>query len=81
MNFGQRIAEVMLVCNAEMTLEKTVRELSDDIDIKILLDGSSKNEKSLLSRKQGAQKLVRYVNCGYESNLQTRERETLAAGR
>jgi len=35
---GRRVAVVMPAYNAEKTLEMTVRELSDIVDIKILVD-------------------------------------------
>jgi len=38
---GKRIAVVMPAYNAEKTLEQTVRELPDVVDIKILVDDSS----------------------------------------
>ena len=41
---GKRIAVVMPAYNAEKTLEMTVRELSDLVDIKILVDDSSKDQ-------------------------------------
>ena len=47
---GKRIAVVMPAYNAEKTLEKTVRELSDIVDIKILVDDSSKDKTAVLSR-------------------------------
>ena len=37
--------------NAEKTLEQTVRELSDVVDIKILVDDSSKDKTAELSRE------------------------------
>ena len=40
---GKRIAVVMPAYNAEKTLEQTVRELSEVVDIKILVDDSSKD--------------------------------------
>ena len=43
---GKRVAVVMPAYNAEKTLEKTVRELSDLVDIRILVDDSSKEERS-----------------------------------
>ena len=44
---GKRIAVVMPAYNAEKTLEKTVRELSDVVDIKILVDDSSKDQTAV----------------------------------
>jgi len=77
---GKRIAVVMPAYNAEKTLEKTVRELSDLVDIKILVDDSSKDGTALLSRQLGVQTFVHDANYGYGRNQQTCYREALAAG-
>jgi len=77
---GKRIAVVMPAYNAEKTLEKTVHELSDVVDIKILVDDSSKDQTAVLSRKLGVQTFVHDVNYGYGRNQQTCYREALAAG-
>jgi glycosyltransferase involved in cell wall biosynthesis len=77
---GKRIAVVMPAYNAEMTLEMTVRELSDVVDIKILVDDSSKDQTAILSRKLGVQTFVHDANYGYGRNQQTCYREALAAG-
>jgi glycosyltransferase involved in cell wall biosynthesis len=66
--------------NAEKTLELTVRELSDVVDIKILVDDSSKDQTALLSRQLGVQTFVHDANYGYGRNQQTCYREALAAG-
>lgn len=77
---GKRIAVVMPAYNAEKTLEKTVAELSDVVDIKILVDDSSKDQTAALSRKLGVQTYVHDANYGYGRNQQTCYREALAAG-
>lgn len=77
---GKRIAVVMPAYNAEKTLEKTVQELSDVVDIKILVDDSSKDQTAALSRKLGVQTFVHDSNYGYGRNQQTCYREALAAG-
>jgi glycosyltransferase involved in cell wall biosynthesis len=77
---GKKIAVVMPAYNAEKTLEKTVRELSDVVDIKILVDDSSKDQTAILSRKLGVQTFVHDTNYGYGRNQQTCYREALAAG-
>ena len=77
---GKRIAVVMPAYNAEKTLEKTVRELSDVVDIKILVDDSSKDQTAALSRKLGVQTFIHDANYGYGRNQQTCYREALAAG-
>jgi glycosyltransferase involved in cell wall biosynthesis len=77
---GKRIAVVMPAYNAEKTLEKTVLELSDLVDIKILVDDSSKDGTAFLSRQLGVQTFVHDANYGYGRNQQTCYREALAAG-
>jgi glycosyltransferase involved in cell wall biosynthesis len=77
---GKRIAVVMPAYNAEKTLEKTVQELSDVVDIKILVDDSSKDQTAALSRRLGVQTFVHDANYGYGRNQQTCYREALAAG-
>jgi glycosyltransferase involved in cell wall biosynthesis len=77
---GKRIAVVMPAYNAEKTLEKTVQELSDVVDIKILVDDSSKDQTARLSRQLGVQTFVHDANYGYGRNQQTCYREALAAG-
>ncbi len=77
---GKRIAVVMPAYNAEKTLEQTVRELSDVVDIKILVDDSSKDHTAELSRRLGVQTFIHDANYGYGRNQQTCYREALAAG-
>jgi glycosyltransferase involved in cell wall biosynthesis len=77
---GKRIAVVMPAYNAEKTLEKTVQELPDVVDIKILVDDSSHDETAALSRQLGVQTFVHDANYGYGRNQQTCYREALAAG-
>jgi glycosyltransferase involved in cell wall biosynthesis len=77
---GKRIAVVMPAYNAERTLEKTVQELSELVDIKILVDDSSKDRTAVLSRELGVQTFVHDANYGYGRNQQTCYREALAAG-
>ncbi len=77
---GKRIAVVMPAYNAEKTLERTVQELSDVVDIKILVDDSSGDQTAELSRRLGVQTFVHDANYGYGRNQQTCYREALAAG-
>jgi glycosyltransferase involved in cell wall biosynthesis len=77
---GKRIAVVMPAYNAEKTLERTVSELSDVVDIKILVDDSSKDRTADLSRRLGLLTFVHDANYGYGRNQQTCYREALAAG-
>lgn len=77
---GKRVAVVMPAYNAERTLEKTVRELPDIVDIRILVDDSSKDNTAHLSERLGVQTFVHDSNYGYGRNQQTCYREALAAG-
>ncbi len=77
---GKRIAVVMPAYNAEKTLEMTVRELSDIVDIKILVDDSSKDQTAVLSKQLGVLTFIHDANYGYGRNQQTCYREALAAG-
>ncbi len=77
---GKRIAVVMPAYNAEKTLEQTVRDLSDLVDIKILVDDSSKDQTAALSQSLGVETFVHNANYGYGRNQQTCYREALAAG-
>jgi glycosyltransferase involved in cell wall biosynthesis len=77
---GKRIAVVMPAYNAERTLEKTVRGLPATVDIKILVDDSSKDNTALLSGKLGVQTFIHDKNYGYGRNQQTCYREALNAG-
>ncbi len=76
---GKRIAVVMPAYNAEKTLEKTVQELSDVVDIKILVDDSSKDDTALLAIRLGVQTYLHDATYGYGRNQQTCYREALAA--
>jgi glycosyltransferase involved in cell wall biosynthesis len=58
----------------------TVRELPDVVDIKILVDDSSKDQTAALSRSLGVQTFIHDANYGYGRNQQTCYREALAAG-
>ena len=77
---GKRIAVVMPAYNAEKTLEQTVRELPDVVDIKILVDDSSNDQTASLSEKLGVQTFIHDRNYGYGRNQQTCYREAISAG-
>jgi glycosyltransferase involved in cell wall biosynthesis len=77
---GKRVAVVMPAYNAAKTLEMTVAELPEIVDIKILVDDSSKDDTAGLSRKLGVQTYVHDANYGYGRNQQTCYREALSAG-
>jgi len=77
---GKRVAVVMPAYNAEKTLEKTVRELTDIVDIRILVDDSSNDRTAELSRRLGVETFIHDSNYGYGRNQQTCYREALSAG-
>lgn len=77
---GKRIAVVMPAYNAEKTLARTVRELPSEVDIKILVDDSSKDRTAALAESLGVQTFIHDANYGYGRNQQTCYREALAAG-
>jgi glycosyltransferase involved in cell wall biosynthesis len=77
---GKRIAVVMPAYNAELTLELTVRELPDVVDIRILVDDGSSDQTASLSEKLGVRTFIHDANYGYGRNQQTCYREALAMG-
>jgi glycosyltransferase involved in cell wall biosynthesis len=77
---GKRIAVVMPAYNAERTLEQTVRELPNEIDVKILVDDSSTDRTAALAESLGVRTFIHDRNYGYGRNQQTCYREALAAG-
>jgi glycosyltransferase involved in cell wall biosynthesis len=77
---GKKIAVVMPAYNAEKTLEMTVRELSEVVDIKILVDDHSRDQTAQLSRSLGVHTFRHDANYGYGRNQQTCYREALAMG-
>ena len=77
---GKRVAVVMPAYNAEKTLERTVRELPEIVDIKILVDDHSRDETVRVAQELGLQIYVHEKNYGYGRNQQTCYREALAAG-
>ena len=77
---GKRVAVVMPAYNAESTLEATVREIPELVDIRILVDDYSKDKTAALARKLGLTVFEHDRNLGYGGNQQTCYREALAAG-
>src|SRR5271167_5234929 len=77
---GKRIAVVMPAYNAEKTLEATVGELPDLVDIRILVDDHSSDKTIDVARRLGLQVFQHTRNYGYGRNQQTCYREALAAG-
>jgi glycosyltransferase involved in cell wall biosynthesis len=77
---GKNIAVVMPAYNASKTLEATVQELPDCVDIKILVDDNSSDDTSALAEELGVVTFVHDHNYGYGRNQQTCYHEALAAG-
>src|SRR5271167_4386166 len=77
---GKHIAVVMPAYNAEKTLEVTVGELPDLVDIRILVDDHSSDLTVDLARRLGLLVFQHDRNYGYGRNQQTCYREALAAG-
>ena len=77
---GKRIAVVLPAYNAEKTLEATVRELPDLVDIRILVDDHSSDRTVHVAEQLGLQAFIHDRNYGYGRNQQTCYREALAAG-
>ena len=77
---GKRIAVVLPAYNAEKTLEATVRELPELVDIRILVDDHSTDRTVEVAQRLGLQSFVHNRNYGYGRNQQTCYREALAAG-
>ena len=76
---GKKIAVVMPAYNAARTLEKTVRELPETVDIKILVDDHSSDKTAEIAAKLGVRVFTHAQNYGYGRNQQTCYREALAA--
>src|SRR4051794_10717281 len=77
---NKRIAVVLPAYNAERTLEATVRELPDSVDLRILVDDHSTDDTVTLASHLGLLTFVHDRNYGYGRNQQTCYREALACG-
>ncbi len=77
---GKRIAVVMPAYNAEKTLEVTVGELPELVDVCILVDDHSSDATVPLANRLGLRVFQHDRNYGYGRNQQTCYREALAAG-
>jgi glycosyltransferase involved in cell wall biosynthesis len=77
---GKRIAVVMPAYNAEKTLERTLRDVPSEVDIKILVDDGSSDETLRIAERLGLKVFAHDRNYGYGRNQQTCYREALAAG-
>ena len=77
---GKRVAVVLPAYNAEKTLEATVCELPEIVDVCILVDDHSSDGTVQIAHRLGLQYFVHDKNYGYGRNQQTCYREALAAG-
>jgi glycosyltransferase involved in cell wall biosynthesis len=66
--------------NAAKTLEKTVSELPEIVDVTILVDDRSTDETLQVAKRLGLRVFAHENNYGYGRNQQTCYREALAAG-
>jgi len=76
----KRIVVVMPAYNAAKTLERTVQELPESVDFKILVDDHSSDETIRIAERLGLSIYVHEKNYGYGRNQQTCYREALMAG-
>lgn len=74
----KRIAVVLPAYNAEKTLQATVRELPEIVDIRILVDDHSSDLTVEVAEALGLKCFVHDRNYGYGRNQQTCYREALA---
>jgi glycosyltransferase involved in cell wall biosynthesis len=77
---GRRIAVVMPAYNAEKTLPATVRELSELVDVRLVVDDHSSDLTVETARGLGLRVFVHDRNYGYGRNQQTCYREALSSG-
>jgi len=77
---GKRIAVVLPAYNAEKTLEATVRELSEIVDDRILVDDHSSDATAEMARRLGLIVEVHPSNRGYGGNQKTCYAVALARG-
>ena len=76
----KRVVVVMPAYNAAKTLEKTVRELPDGVDLVIVVDDHSSDETVRVAQNLGLKVFAHDRNYGYGRNQQTCYREALSAG-
>jgi glycosyltransferase involved in cell wall biosynthesis len=79
---NKKVVVVLPAYNAELTLEKTYREIPFDIvDELVLVDDASKDHTSDLARKIGIQHVIRHeANKGYGGNQKTCYRKAMELG-
>lgn len=82
MYLNKKVVVVLPAYNAELTLEKTYREIPFDIvDELVLVDDASKDHTSDLARKIGIQHVIRHeANKGYGGNQKTCYRKAMELG-
>jgi len=76
---GKRIAVIMPAYNAAKTLEDTVSQLPEIVDVRILVDDGSADETVQIANKLGLRVFFHDKNYGYGRNQQTCYREALVA--
>lgn len=77
---GKRIAVVMPAYNAEKTLEQTLAELPEIVDVRLLTDDHSSDKTAEVANRLGVLTFVHDRNYGYGRNQQTCYREALKTG-
>jgi glycosyltransferase involved in cell wall biosynthesis len=82
MNNGKKVVVVLPAYNAELTLEKTYREIPFDIvDEVILVDDSSTDDTIQIGKKLGIKHIIRHEkNKGYGGNQKTCYNKALEIG-
>jgi len=76
----KRIVVVMPAYNAAKTLERTVRELPECVDLVIVVDDHSRDETVRVAQNLGLKVFAHNRNYGYGRNQQTCYHEALNAG-
>jgi glycosyltransferase involved in cell wall biosynthesis len=78
---GKKIVVVMPAYNAEMTLEKTYREIpSEFVDDVILVDDASRDRTTEVARGMGIRTVIHETNLGYGANQKTCYKTALELG-
>ncbi len=78
---GKKIVVVLPAYNAELTLERTYREIPRDIvDEVLLVDDHSSDATAALSRKLGIETIIHSANLGYGANQKSCYRAALEIG-
>jgi glycosyltransferase involved in cell wall biosynthesis len=77
---GKRVVVVMPAYNAEKTLQQTVQDIPESVDIKILVDDGSTDRTVPMAESLRLRVFTHDRNYGYGRNQQTCFREALAAG-